>query len=178
MIEDMPFAEHSQPSDWLVIASFFVEGIPAGQPRAKAAHIGGFTRMYTPTTGKPQVWKELLFWQAKDRVPKEWVGTEQPVRVEIKAFFPRPQAFDKPAFPSHPFEYAQKPDDDNIRKMVLDVFTNLNFWKDDKQVCGGETNKLYVGRDDYKGIGEKPGALITISVNINWPYKKVVPRNK
>jgi len=35
-----------------------------------------------------------------------------------------------------------KPDDDNYRKLVLDALNEV-FWKDDGQVCGGESYKVY-----------------------------------
>lgn len=160
-------------SDWKVIAHFFVAGEAAGQPRGKISSHGRFPRIYTDYQGKPGTWKETLYWVAKHHVPAQPFGG--PVKVWVKAYFPRTQQFLKPCYPDGPFEMIQKPDDDNIRKMVLDVFTSLQFYRDDKQVCGGDTQKLYVGKPGHIGRGSRVGAEILIEVNPNWPYKKTNP---
>lgn len=161
-----PFHEPTVPSDWLVIATFWVAGVPKAQPRVKFASRGNFGRAYTPK-GAHQAWEELLYLQCRQHVPKELATG--PVRVWIDLYFPRPAEFEKAAYPEGPFEHIQKPDRDNAEKKILDVFTNLGFFKDDKQVCGGEVRKWYVER------GGKPGARISIEVNQCWPYKKGKP---
>lgn len=157
-------------ANWETIAQFFVQGEPAGQPRIKIGRRGNFPMAYTPTGGQPGTWKELLFWQARKHVPKG--RFKGPVRVWIEAYFPRTQELSKPCYPAHPIEMIQKPDDDNIRKMALDVFTNLGFYVDDKQVCGGCTDKFYIGHGSYQGLGRVVGAMIRIEINRAWPYKQ------
>lgn len=161
---------------WELKAGMFIVGLPAGQPRVKFDTRGKYPRTYTPTEGAPQAWKELLIIQAKKFAPAEPVTG--PVRVTITAFFPRTRELEKPGYPDHPIEYIQKPDDDNIRKMVLDVFTSLGYYADDKQVCGGPTEKYYCGKGAYVGPGIRPGAFITIEVNPAWPYKQTIQRKK
>ena len=163
-----PFHEDPTPCDWLVVASFWVAGEPKGQPRPKFARFGKHVKAYTPTDGPSHTWKELLFLQSRQHAPK--VALEGPVRVWIDAYFPRPKYLDKDTFPQGPFEMPKKPDSDNVAKMVYDVFTNLGFWKDDSQVCGGEIRKWYVER------GGKPGVQISIEVNQCWPYKRTARR--
>ena len=151
------------PCDWKVIASFTVYGIAKAQPRVKFSAHGKFGKAYTPD-GPHKVWEELLYLQAKQHVPKDTF--DGPVRVWITWFFPRPKEFEKPCYPDGPFEMIQKPDRDNAEKKILDVFTNLGFFKDDKQVCGGEPSKYYVER------GGKPRMHVSVEINQCWPYKK------
>ena len=159
-----PFHETPTPCDWLVVASFWVAGEPKGQPRPKVSARGNFARVYDDLKNPAFVWKDLLFLQSRQHVPA--LAVEGPVRVWIDAYFSRPKALDTASYPDGPFEMPKKPDLDNVAKMVFDVFTNLGFWKDDSQVCGGEVRKWYVER------GGKPGARISIEVNQCWPYKK------
>lgn len=162
MIE--PFHETPTPCDWKVIASFWVDGIPKAQPRVKFTSNGKFGKAYTPG-GPHKVWEELLYLQCRKHVPSgaPFAG---PVRVWLHMYFPRTTEFERDCYPDGPFEYIQKPDRDNGEKKVLDVFTNLGFFKDDKQVCGGEVTKHYVAR------GGKPGARVSIEINQCWPYKR------
>lgn len=158
------------PADWKVIASFWIDGVPKAQPRVKFSSFGKFGKAYTPR-GAHVVWEEMLYLQAKKHVPAEtFTG---PVRVWITMYFPRTAEYERAVYPDGPFEFIQKPDRDNAEKKILDVFTTLGFFKDDKQVCGGEVRKFYVGR------GDKPGAQVSIEINQCWPYKKAArPRAK
>lgn len=149
--------------DWLVVAQFIVWGVPKAQPRVKFASRGKFGKAYTPD-GPHKAWEEMLFFQAKTHAPRS--PYEGPVRVWLDLYFPRTSEYQKPCYPEHAIEYIQKPDRDNAEKKILDVFTNLGFFVDDKQVCGGAVNKWYVER------GGKPRASVSIEVNQNWPYKR------
>ena len=53
-----------------------------------------------------------------------------------------------------PKRHIVKPDRDNLVKSCLDALTTLGMWRDDCQVCDGETRKIYVE--------ENPGAWIRI----------------
>ena len=165
-----------QRANWKVVAHFFVDGQVAGQPRGKISQHGGFPRIYTPMDGAPGTWKEMLYWVASRHRPA--TPFEGPVKVWIKAYFLRPKELQKPIYPAEPMEMIQKPDDDNIRKMILDVFTSLGFYKDDKQVCGGETEKFYQAMPGHQGRGTRIGTKIMIEVNPNWPYKKAKTTNQ
>ena len=139
--------------------SFFVAGLPAGQPRTKASRMGGFIRVYTPervkdghggtkehpaTSWKMIVRNEALkAWNAADVTQTPWTG---PLRVNLTFYFPRPKAHFRAngeLKPTAPRWHTAKPDRDNSDKAVLDALTNLGIWGDDKQVCDGRIMKLY-----------------------------------
>ena len=166
LLPEEPFHEHYDPArpDWLVVASFTVYGVPKAQPRVKFSRFGKFGKAYTPD-GAHQVWEDLLYLQCRKHVPTGG-AFEGPVRVWVDMYFPRSAEYLKPVYPDSRFEFVQKPDRDNAEKKILDVFTNLGFFRDDKQVCGGEVSKWYIER------GGKPRAEISIEFNQNWPYKR------
>lgn len=121
--------------------TFFVVGLPKGQPRAKACRFGNVSRVYDP--GTADEWKMFVRDAANkawDKVP--WTG---PLCVNITIYFPRPKAhFTKKGLrPDAPKFHTSKPDRDNCDKAVLDALTNLGLWKDDSQVATGTIKKLY-----------------------------------
>lgn len=142
--------------------SFFAAGLPKAQPRAKASHFGGFTRVYTPK-GEHEDWGMIVrnearrAWEASgDLTP--WQG---PLCVNLTFYFPRPKNHFRSngtLKPSAPVWHTSKPDRDNADKKCLDTLTNLGIWGDDKQVCDGRIRKLYVLNS---GIGQ-PGCSIEI----------------
>lgn len=146
--------------------SFFVAGLPAGQPRVKAMARGRFVHIYTPDTvkgpgGQRQphpgaTWKMIVrhetekAWHEAD-YPNQWTG---PIRVDLTFYFPRPKAhYNTKGFlkPSAPRWHESKPDRDNADKLVLDALTNLCLWRDDAQVCDGRIQKLY--ETENRGTG-------------------------
>lgn len=122
--------------------SFFVVGLPKGQPRTKARACGQFAQVYTPKTADD--WKLFIRDAANkawDKVP--WTG---PLCVNVTFYFPRPKAhFNSKGVlkPNAPKFHVSKPDRDNCDKGCLDALTNLGVWKDDSQVCDGRIQKLY-----------------------------------
>lgn len=143
--------------------TIWVPGIPKGQPRVKARAfaVGGKTvaRVYTPKAAEG--FKSRIHAAAADKRPG--AAITGPVRVDIACYFPRPKghygsgknaAVKKAAAPEW---HTSRPDRDNIDKAVLDALTTLGFWRDDAQVCGGETTKKYADRP------EEIGCAVTIA---------------
>lgn len=101
-----------------------IPGPPLGKGRAKVAVVGGRARMYTPATTAH--WEAFacatVLPQLRD-IP-QFTG---PVLVVIDAHFPRPKK------PKHPWP-AQKPDADNVAKIVLDALNRTGLWTDDALV--------------------------------------------
>ena len=145
--------------------SFFVAGLPAGQPRVKARFTGKFTQIYTPTTVKGPMgtephpaatWKMIVRGEAEkawheNGYPNQWMG---PLCVNLTFYFARPKAHFKTngqLKPNAPKWHTSKPDRDNCDKLVLDALTNLCLWGDDCQVCDGKPRKLYAGPGQQTG---------------------------
>ena len=126
--------------------SFFVLGEPKAQPRAKAARIGGFVRMYTPASAKD--WKASIRREAFLALEKQEDRSQLcgPLSVRLVFHFPRPKAhFNSKGIikPGAPHWHVTKPDRDNCEKAVLDALGDLGLFKNDSQVCAGEVVKVY-----------------------------------
>lgn len=127
---------------------FFVAGDPKGQPRAKAFHRGGFTKMYDP--GTADHWKALIMQEMKARGLLGCVRLGGPMRVDLTFFFPRPKkhfhtskARAGQLRENAPYWHTSKPDRDNSDKAALDCLTTLDIWTDDCIVCDGRIQKRY-----------------------------------
>lgn len=118
--------------------SFFVAGIPKGQPRPRAfARKFGAkfsARMYDP--GTAEEWKGQVANSVKLLIPP--VPIECPLALKLNFFFPRPKKHRRSngeLKPNAPLFYTQKPDADNVAKAVMDALTMLGMWNDDSQIC-------------------------------------------
>lgn len=126
--------------------SFVVDGDPKGQPRARAAKVGNFVRMYTPATAAD--FKDRIRAAAKEAGLRGKM-LQGPLKVDITAFFPRPKGHYRTGKnagllrPDAPEWHTAKPDRDNCEKACLDALTSVGVWKDDSQVCAGEVRKKY-----------------------------------
>jgi Holliday junction resolvase RusA-like endonuclease len=94
---------------------------------------------------------DLLGVLAKSNRPaKAWDG---PIRVDVSFVFERPKSlkgFERELAPV-------RPDRDNLLKPLMDALTIAGFWRDDGQVCAGETSKFYAAK------GESPKIEVLIS---------------
>lgn len=130
----------------------FVEGIPKGQPRARAFAKRGMVRMYDP--GTAEGWKGAIALALRPYLPTEPI--QGPVWLELEHTMPRPKSHytGKGVLkPTAPVYHVSKPDADNLLKAAMDALTQLGMWHDDDQVCQVRVTKKY---------GERPGALIRI----------------
>jgi crossover junction endodeoxyribonuclease RusA len=120
---------------------FTAFGDPKGQPRPRAFHRGGMTRVYDP--GTAEGWKGQIAVAARPHKPKTPI--EGPINVLLFFIFPRPKSHStkKGLRDSAPDFHTSKPDADNLAKAVLDCLTQLGFWKDDAQVCELQIHKRY-----------------------------------
>lgn len=147
----MLFAPTAAPVETI---QFTVPGDPAGQPRPRAARMGGFIKIYTPDGAKD--WKNRIILYARSHAPRTpWTG---PVRCSIDFYRERPQRLMTRKYPDAAFWCTVKPDRDNLDKCVLDALTKCGFWIDDNQVVGGEIRKFWVAKDS------QPGAEITLEL--------------
>ena len=113
--------------------TFFVQGDPKGQPRARACVRGKHAGVYDP--GTADGWKLAVAdgWRQQDR--KEFAAA---VRLNLVFYFRRPKSHfrtDGTLKPGAPKQHLSKPDADNLAKAVMDQLTRLRAWADDRLVC-------------------------------------------
>jgi len=134
-----------------VVLFFTVEGTPVPQPRFNP-------RGFMPKTAHP--WKHQVRAAAKlellcdpaltGAVPR----AEVPFGVHVIFYFDRPKKhfrtgkFSGMLKPNAPTRHFHKPDEDNLRKAVLDALGTFDglpplVWADDGQVCGGGQSKFW-----------------------------------
>ena len=129
--------------------SFRVTGKPKGQPRVKAFRRGERAGVFTPNSADD--WRSAVghAWQAQER---PHVPPKASVALFLTFTFQRPKAhvttkgrLSKQATGSH----VTKPDASNLAKLVEDVLTDLQAWKDDSQVATLVVVKQYaeIGQD-------------------------------
>lgn len=108
---------------------------PRGMGRPRATVIGGHARVYTPKRSA-QAMDEIRAAAIRAVAESAWILVERPypVQVEIVARFQIPSSWSKKrAASSSGTPHTQRPDADNVAKMVLDALTGI-AWQDDTQV--------------------------------------------
>ena len=112
-----------------------IKGTPKAQPRVKATMRGRHAGVYTPKTADE--WKHAVAFSLR---PYSGRMIEGSFTAELCFFFARPKSHYGTGRNKHslkdsaPGKHTQKPDVDNLAKAVLDVLTNIKFWKDDSQL--------------------------------------------
>lgn len=124
----------------MMTCDFVVEGKPVGKGRPRFKRIGNFVQTYTPAnTAEYEKLVRLKFQNAGG------VITENPVKVEIVAFFTPPKSTKKKQrqeMLANLILPTKKPDCDNIAKIVLDALNQIAY-KDDSQVIDLSVRKQY-----------------------------------
>ena len=86
--------------------------------------------------------REILFSALKPFQPDEPLATA--VSLKVKYFFPYRKSEKKSVLKNSLITpHTVRPDLDNLEKLLLDVMTSLQFWKDDSQVCDKHTQKFF-----------------------------------
>jgi len=131
-----------------------VPAVPVAQPRARAAVVGGFARVYNDNKHPVTAFKATVRMALQEAYQGEpLVG---PLRCDAVFVMPRPKALIWKNRPMPRAFHAKKPDRDNLDKSVMDALKGL-AWIDDAQVCQGEITKWIAAGD------EQPHAVITIT---------------
>lgn len=106
----------------------WVPGVPRPQPRPRAFHKNGMTRMYTPK-GPITQWRETL---SRTIVPGVESIDGSIVDIPVKTIL---------SFSVERVATA-RPDLDNLIKPVFDVLNELQFWADDSLVVDLHATKV------------------------------------
>lgn len=156
-------------SEWI---RFSVPGEPVGQPRVTPRAIpkrgGGFVSdgkgrpvlaKFVPKEHPVHVFKAGL--RAAAELAADAAGVEGiafpdgPIEVEILAVFARPKAMLWKSKPTPRVWKTGKPDEDNVRKAVLDALNAL-LWTDDSQVAVSRTVRVVASG------AERPGTFVRV----------------
>ena len=121
-----------------------VHATPAAQPRAKAARIGSFVRMYTPSTADS--WKSAVKRAVYNVTGGKSLFTGL-VIIDWTFHLPRPKKLYRKSDPDGPIPHGSKPDFDNLAKSTSDAITDIGAWRDDSQVCDARIRKFYCAKD-------------------------------
>lgn len=146
--------------------SIYVVGEAKPQPRARCATSKidrGKRYMYTPTTGAG--WKYQVTLAAAKFSELFGAPICKPCQVDLTFFFERPRSHwvrrreYKVISPKAPIYKSNKPDRDNLDKLVLDALTCAGVFSDDAVVVAGTIIKKFCTH-------EPPGCLITIDNDV------------
>lgn len=133
---------------------FFALGAPRGKQRPRMARRGRKTITYTPQETleyERRIREAFLLASLHDQLP-----LRGPLWVDVIAIFPRTKALSfryKNGTYKHSTSrilHAVKPDEDNIRKCVLDGINDY-IEGGDSRVVGGTTLKVYASIDEECG---------------------------
>lgn len=131
-----------------------VLGNPKAQGRARATKRGKFIKIYDDPESKKT--KDTLAVILQQEAPKHLLS--QALQVDLYFYLPRPKGHYGTGKNTGklkdwaPTLHTNKPDIDNLRKLVMDAMTGI-FWTDDSLVCTGTTIKEY---------SDKPKTVIKI----------------
>jgi Holliday junction resolvase RusA-like endonuclease len=139
--------------------TFFIHGDPKGQPRPRAfaRKMGAkyVARVYDSDVADE--WKQCV----DNAIVREFILRKpafvegQPFEVVATFWMRRPKShFNAHGFVklNAPIRHAQKPDADNLVKLVLDRITRSNMvWRDDSQVAYLTVAKYWAGKDENVG---------------------------
>lgn len=145
---------------WETLASFWVAGIPKGQPRTQAAAFtpagGGAPRARVFTPGTAEAWKGDVVRAAEPSTPKTPI--DEACKLDVAFYLKRPKRLMRKKDPAGPIRHDGKPDVDNLYKAVADTLENLGFFDDDKRVCDSHVRSFFHSKTG------RPGARIRVMV--------------
>lgn len=130
-----------------------------GTPVAKGSMTAGVTQDGRPYL-RDQKSKRLKTW-AKDvttiarMVLRGEPPIPGPVRVDLDFYMPRPKDHVRTNGQLKdwaPTWHTTKPDEDKLRRAVLDALTHAHVYGDDSQVCDGRTRKRYADPGGRVGV--------------------------
>lgn len=123
--------------------------VPKGRPRAVFRRRK--VRMFTPQATIDYEKKVALVVGSGTHFrgqPRPLCGNDAPVRLDVVAIFPRPQAMNRKKDPDGLIPHAKRPDLDNVVKAISDGIDKLDgmVWRDDGQVQTIRAESWYAER--------------------------------
>lgn len=131
-----------------------------GPPMGKGAAMRSRTTGATFNTRKTADWMGAARAELATQLPRDWSPLSVPCSLYVTALFGRPKTgpnrFRKRAHPTDQrTRRAQKPDADNVLKIVCDSMTHAGIWTDDA-LADAACRRLFVAR------GESPRTEILL----------------
>jgi len=126
------------------VIEFTVIGIP--KPWKRPVRFQSASGKFVSWSPKSD-WFGLIYAEALKHRPNQ--PLDGPIRLDAIFRFPRPKSARKDAV-----FMAHRPDEDNLKKALMDAITYARIWTDDSRVCDGRVMKIY---------GEPPGVTVRIS---------------
>lgn len=89
-----------------------------------------------------------FMWEVKNQLPKNWTLLKSPIKITTLFYMKRPKSHYGAGKNSNilknnaPVVHLNKPDLDNLQKMVYDCFNQI-VWEDDSIVCECYSRKEY-----------------------------------
>jgi len=127
---------------------FFAYGEPKGQPRPRAFHRNGMTRMYDPSTAEG--WKGQIAIAARPFLPES--PLDGPLYISAVFLLPRPKRLLRAKDPEGMIPHTSKPDTDNLAKALFDCLTEIQMWRDDAQIVLSRILKFYCEKNGRPGV--------------------------
>lgn len=125
----------------LELAFLTIDGEPVSKGRPRFRVMGKFVQTYTPTKTKKA--EEHI----RKEIKKQFIRKpfNLPLVIELDFFFSIPKSYTKKQrkeIEDNYYHHTQKPDCDNLAKLVLDAMNGL-IYEDDKQVFALRITKKY-----------------------------------
>ena len=120
---------------------FIVYGEPVAKGRAKFCVRGGHAIAYTPAETRDA--EGDFRTQSLKYRPKELITG--PIELTIWIYKSIPKSFSKKKAAlaeAGVLKPITRPDKDNYEKLICDALKDV-FWRDDSQICDGDTHKRY-----------------------------------
>ena len=131
----------------LELAFLTIDGEPVAKGRPRFRVIRKFVQTYTPAKTKKAEQR------IREEIKKQFIRKpfSYPIAVDINFFFSIPKSYTKKRIreiAENYYYHTNKPDCDNLAKLVLDAMNGL-VYEDDKQIFGLRIVKMYAppGRD-------------------------------
>lgn len=135
--------------------SFFVNGLPVPQG-SKTGYVRNGRAVLVEANKKLPLWRKTVKFAALEAMnEKPWVKLDQPVRLVVNFFMPRPRN------PKHKQYPGSKPDVDKLARSVADSLTEAGVWVDDSLVVELVATKVWAGDDQFGQ--QEPGCFIYVS---------------
>jgi len=129
--------------------AFTVQGTPRPQPRPRFVSAGGRVRAVSTASHQVQFWRNLVQREVRAAVLNARLEPlSGPLSVAMVFGFAPPKSD-----PGRSGPHTQRPDADNLAKLVMDVMQSARVFADDAQISELRAAKLWTPR---------PGLAVTV----------------